>query len=213
MKTRYFIAPIGSPLHIELDRLSKVRKAAAAKIRAFLKAEGCSQIYGTSPETYLFDFQTMDQVDLVKWAKVEVRRRGFKTIYFRPKRNTPEGKALAARINALPQCPALGSALNVIPGLREGTPMAMDGSHVYFPTLRYYNPKSKLAVVTVPVIEVEAKTLAAYAKQAASKKRHSWNTYMDAALWQPPEWLTEAKEWEVLKAIDEDGDATGVQHG
>lgn len=206
MKHRLLIADPGSPLHVEVERLTTERRKASMALRAFLKAEGCSNMRGNSPATYLFDFKSLDDVDPQKWSQVR-RRTGLRSweILFRPRRNTAGGKILSERIKALPKFPAIESAINLVPGLHHQTPMVFTGTHCYSPFIRYYNPKSGLLVVSVPKPEVDAKELQAYSRQAASKKRKTWDANMDAALWAPPAWLREVKEWEALQAIDQDG--------
>jgi len=205
MKHRLFIARSDSPLHAEIARLTSDRRKAIKVLRAFMKSEGCSDMYGTSPATYQFDFKSMADVDQRKWTQVKRRTnpRGWE-ILFRPKRNTPEGKELLARVKALPNCPSIESAINIVPGLRHRSPMFFDGSYGYYAFIRHYSHRTGLLVVSVPSPEVDAKKLSAYAKQAASSKRTRWDDCMDAALWSPPEWLSQVKEWEALRAIEQD---------
>lgn len=214
MTPRFYLAQVGSPLHAELVRIETARRAAARKLKAFSRQEGCSDLYGSEPANYLFDFKTMDQVDGAKWAKVTRRLgRGRTQILFRPKLNTPEGKALAQRVKALPACPGFEDAINIIPGLHCHSPRVFTGGRAYFAHIRYYSHSSGLLIVSVPFPEVDAKTLAAYVKQAKSNKRHSLDGDMDAALWTPPDWLTELKEWQALQLIDQDVAGVEVAHG
>nr|WP_162486479.1 hypothetical protein [Stenotrophomonas acidaminiphila] len=206
MKHRLFIANPGSPLHAEVTRLTIERRKAIATLRAFMKAEGCSNMFGASPASYLFDFKSMDKVDLRKWTAIKVRT-GMRstTTRFRPRRNSPEGKLLQERVKALPACPSVDTAIEVVPGLHFETPMAFDDTHGYRAFIRYYNGSSGLLVVSVPTPAVNAKQLQAYDRQRKSKKPKSWDINMETALWSPPEWLRQVKEWEALQAIEQDG--------
>ncbi len=208
MKHRFFRAAANSPLHAEIARITEQCRSAHAELKAFLEAEGCCDLYGSSPADYRFDFKTTAEADPKKWAQ-EKRRvgRGITEILFRPKRNTPEGKALAQRIKALPECPQVESAISVVPGLHYRSPMVLDGMSCYSAFIRYFAQASGLLIVAVPSPDVEPAKLAAYAEQANSQNRTEYNGNMDTALWQPPAWLTEMKEWEALQAIDQDGEA------
>ncbi|ALJ29762.1 hypothetical protein AOT14_34230 [Stenotrophomonas acidaminiphila] len=83
--------------------------------------------------------------------------------------------------------------------------MAFDDTHGYRAFIRYYNGSSGLLVVSVPTPAVNAKQLQAYDRQRKSKKPKSWDINMETALWSPPEWLRQVKEWEALQAIEQDG--------
>ena len=91
---------------------------------AYLKvAEGCSNMRGNSPATYLFDFKSLDDVDPQKWSQVR-RRTGLRSweILFRPRRNTAGGKILSERIKALPK--EAQKAVDSLPGLSVAQKLA-----------------------------------------------------------------------------------------
>lgn len=185
---RFFIADADSPLHAEIARLADGHRAAYSVLKAFTDKHGLSAMYGTKPSEYLFDQKITNgryTYDEQKWTKVK-RPRGRWLL--RPRRNTAEGKALAEEVKALPECPTVEDAINIIPGLGR-YPMIFTDSRVYYPFLRFFDHKTGLAIVEVPSWKGE--TTVADHKQAQQ--------------WTPPPWLREVKEWEALKAIDENG--------
>jgi hypothetical protein len=200
MYHRYFKARAGSPVHKKIVELNTWREKNGKVVRAFMKKHGITQMYGTSPLNYRFDFDRASDADAQKWAKTRVVRG---TYYFVPRKNTTEGKELLAEMKALPPVPSLQDALQTIPGLQVNFPCVIDGGCGYRPFIKFWTKKSSLLIVSVPWKDVDAKKLAAYERQAKSKKRHSWDMSMDHALWQAPTWLKEIKEWEALKLIEE----------
>lgn len=183
---RYFIADADSPLHAEIDRLAKAYRKGFRAVRKFMDKHKLSATYGSTPADYRFD--PKGDFDSKKWSKVKGRRGEW---WLRPKRNTPEGKALMGELKTLPACMPVESAISIIPGLDYRMPMVFSKSTAYYPFLRYFSHQSKLCVVCVPGWEGETPMTACH--QAAQA-------------WQPPEWLREVKEGEALKAIDEDSE-------
>lgn len=204
MRHRYFIAP-NSPLTDRLKEIGAERKKAGETLLAFIKEIGASQMYGSSPESYRFDFKASSDADPAIWRKTKPYRSEY---FFVPKKNTPEGKAMAARIKALPPCPPMDDALRVVPQLPVGFPCVIENGRGYRPFIRYWNPDTETLVVSIPWRDVPAEELAEYVKQAESDERHSWSASLDYAQWQPPKWLIEVKEWEALKLIDDDAAAS-----
>lgn len=182
MKTeRFFVAGKNSPLRAELLRIANVRRKNHAALRKFMKKHGVTNAYGTEPKQYRFD---VDNADPVKWAKTKPQRGQF---FYVPKKTTPEGKALRAEVNALPDMPTLESAINIVPGLNSNFPMVFTESRAYYPFIRFHS--GDLTIVIVPTVDKKPKN----------------NVNLDAYNWTPPPWLREVKEWEALKLIDEAG--------
>lgn len=201
VRHRYFTADKGSPIHVDLARIFTERRKGSKALRAFMKRYGIASVYGTTPADFRFDFNCTGKDDFnLKWSRV----RGSRFIRYRPRRNTAEGKALAVEIGALPPMPAIDEAINVVPGLHSGFPLVFGGGKCYSAFIRYYHHDTGTLVVSVPWQDVDPKELAAYVKQAKSKRRHSWSADMDFAQWTPPDWLREIKEWEALKLIDDE---------
>lgn len=181
---RFFIATSSNtPLHTEIARRVKARRAATGTIKKFMATHDIDNMYGTKPSEYLFDPKDCNNYDKQKWSVVK-RPRGV--WYIRPRRNTPEGKALAEEVKALPEVPNIDDAITAVPGLYRH-PMVFTGTTAFYPFIRFFDHKTGLAIVEVP--SWEGKT---------SSRDHK-----AAQQWTPPSWLREVKEWEALKAIDE----------
>lgn len=184
---RFFIADgKKTPLHKEVARIVKARRAAYRTLKAFMDKHGMEAMYGDKPSAYLFDPKRSKEWDQTKWTKVK-RPRG--QWFLRPRRNTAEGKALTEEVKALPECPTVEDAIGIVPGLHRRFPMIFTDSRAYCPFIKFFDLKSGVVVIEVP--SWEGKTKVADHKQAQQ--------------WTPPPWLREVKEWEALKLIDEAG--------
>lgn len=186
---RFFIAKgKATPLHKEIARIVAARRAAYRTLKTFMDKHGLEAMYGDRPAAYMFDPKYVKGVgydyDKQKWSKVK-RPRGQWFLHAR--RNTSEGKALAEEIKQLPAFPAIEDAITVVPGLGR-SPMIFTSNRAFYPFIRYFNHKTGLVVIEVP--SWEGKTKVADPKAAQQ--------------WTPPSWLREVKQWEALKAIDED---------
>lgn len=199
IRHRFFIAKPVSPLHDRLLEIVELRREAAQAIKAFVNEIGATAVYGNTPDSYLFDFASESDVDRKTWSSTKPIRG---TYYFRPRKNTPEGKTMAARIAQLPVFPSADEALTLT-GLPVGFPCVIEGGKGYSPFIKLHT--RALTIVSTPWRDVDPAKLAAYVEQANSEKRHSWCASLDYAQWQPPAWLTEIKEWEALKIIEEVG--------
>jgi len=200
MDYRYFQVTEG-PLFDAFVKIVEQRRKAGVALRKFMKKHGISDTYGGAPAEYRFDLDDPANRDDKKWRKVKQRGGRF---FWEARKNTPEGKALAAEVAALPVYPAFNDALDVVPGLTGGMPLVIDGNAGYRAHIRFYSMRDpKVIIVAVPWKEVDAKKLAAYKKQAASKKRNHWCHELEFAQWTPPAWMVEMKEWEALRLIDE----------
>ena len=200
MRHRYFIDTCG-PLFQRMHEVVTERRAASGVLMAFAKEIGASAMYGDSPATYRFDFPRDADANPDTWCKTKPRRGVY---YYRPRRNSPSGKAMAERIKLLPACPQVDAALDVVPNLPAGFPVVIEGGMGYSPFIRFNSLRDPaVVVVAVPWRDVDPAELAAYVKQAESKKRHTWCASMDFAQWTPPDWLREVKEWEVERLIAE----------
>lgn len=196
IRHRFFKITSG-PFVDRFMELRKIREDAARVIRAFMVEVGASNCVGTSPATYQFDFKDARKVDMQAWAKTKPRRGEY---FFRPRRGTATGKALALRIKQLPESANLSDALELT-GLDYGFPVVFSGSYGYRPFIKFYSVDVPVFIVSVPWIDYPAKELAKYRKDRAARRHYSAN--LDHALWEPPEWMAEIKEWEALKLIDE----------
>ena len=197
IRHRFFMCLPGSPLHDRLIALVQERREAANVIKAFADEIGASRVYGNCPKTYLFDFPSSSAADSAVWAKTKPRRGEY---FSRPRKNTQEGKAMAARIAKLPKFPSSDEALKVT-GLPVGFPCVIDGRTGYSPFIKLHKPE--LTIVSTPWRDVDPEELAAYVEQRNSEKPNRWCASLDYAQWQPAPWMKEIKEWEALKIIQE----------
>jgi hypothetical protein len=195
-RDRYFIDR-GGPFLQALRRIREERKAASSVLLKFVEEIGASKMYGTTPASYLFDFNRDSDADPKVWSKTKPRRGEY---YFRPRRNTPEGKAMAARIKALPECPSFDDAIESIPGLRR-FPIVTEGNRWFAPYLRFMPSGDSFAIAVVPWKDYSAEEIDSYRKEREAGTHYSAS--LDFAQWTPPDWLQELKEWEALKIIDE----------
>lgn len=203
MYHRFFTVDETTPLFKEIKKLVEQRRKAHGVLNQFLKDHGIDTLYGNSPATYVVDFKSSKDVDLQTWAKTKPRRGEY---FFRPRKNTPEGKALLAKMKELPTYPDLNDALRTVPNLHHGFPCFVDGNTWYKPHLRFFSLRKGIAILSVPWRDEDQKMLAEYkAQRDGDAERSEWSAYKDYMLWTPPEWLTEVKEWEALKIIDEEG--------
>lgn len=200
-RDRYFQVDADSPFADKLREVFAQRVKSRTALNKFLKRIKATQMYGTDAANYQFDFKSDSDADPKVWAKTKPYRN---TYYFRPKKNTPEGKAMAAEIKALPAYPDPATALQTIPKLPCGFPVVIEGNTGYRPFIRFANMDKGIMIVSIPWVDVPKKELDEYIKQANSgEKRHSWCSRMDYAQWKPPSWMQELKEWEALKVIAE----------
>lgn len=198
MRHRYFIDSKG-PLFQKMLLINGEKRAAEKTLRAFVKEIGATRMYGNSPAGYVFDFATDKDADTDTWSKTKPVRGQY---FFRPRRNSTAGKAMAERIKQLPDYPSDKTAIGIVPGLSKSAPAVFEGNMAYWPFIRYFSMRDpEVIVLSVPWQDVDPKTLAAYVKQANSKKRHSWDSGLDFAQWTPPEWLREIKEWEAERLV------------
>lgn len=196
IRHRFFLITSG-PFVDRYQDLRQIRIDASVHIKAFMTEVGASQCYGTSPATYMFDFDSAAEVDMQAWAKTKPRRGEY---FFRPRRGTAVGKAIAARIKALPESPSFSDAL-ALTGLDYGFPVVIDGDSGYRPYIRFASVKTPVIfIVSVPWRDFPTTELTKYEKDRKAGTRMS--SSLDHALWAPPEWMVEIKEWEALKLID-----------
>lgn len=196
MYYRFFKATASSPLVKALTELAQANRAALPVLKEFVASIGATNMYGVSPANYRFDFHPAPDPQV--WAKTKPRRG---TYYFVPRKNTPEGKAMRERINALPAYRQANDTLSTVPGLDFNFPVIIQGSTGYMPHIRYYTPK--LAIVQLPWRDIDKAELEAYSAQRNSPDQSEWSAMKDYLLWTPPKWLRELKEWEALKVIED----------
>lgn len=195
---RFFTAGKGTPLDVALRAILKQRALAAKAVQKFARANGISNVYGNSWESYRFDLKDYKNYDAQKWRKTKPVRGQW---FFVPRLNTPEGKALAEQVKALPPFPSWNTALDAVPGLHHGFPAIIEGSTGYSPYVKFYT--KDLVLIAIPWRDEDPKKLEKYRKQHGTKGQREWSATMEYLLWTPPDWLHEIKEWEALKLIDE----------
>lgn len=200
MYHRFFVVSEGPLIEAMRSVIGQRRKSERA-IRAFMKKHGVTNVCVRDAASYRFDLKEYKNYDQSKWRKTKPVRGAY---YFVPRKNTPNGKVLAEEVKALPSHPSFNKALEVVPDLPVGFPCVIEGNTGYSPYIRFYSMRDPaLVLVSIPWKETDEKELAAYKKQAASKKRHTWSASLDYAQWTPPDWMREIKEWEALKIIDD----------
>lgn len=118
-------------------------------------------------------------------------------MYF-PRRNTPEGRELLKRIEAMPKLPLDEDVLEQM-GLHDGV-VLMDGRRGYCPTI-VGSVKLKTWFVTVPWMDMDPKKIKAYLKDNAKGRCFDANL-SHLGLWKPSENLQEIKEWEMHRDIE-----------
>lgn len=109
----------------------------------------------------------------------------------RPRRTGKEGKALNARINALPAPIPLKELFKPF-GLKDGNWLLQDGLSFHNAGLKYSG--GAYFFITVPWKDEDPEVL------AQAKPDHH-------LLWQPPSDWIEVKEWQMKKVIDENKEA------
>jgi hypothetical protein len=205
MHHKYYIVKDG-PLVERFMAIRKEREEAYGTLKSFCDEIGASSMYGDSPAAYLFDFPSDKIKGLCRetWTTTKPVRN---TYYFRPKKNTPKGKEMMARIKALPACPVEKDALKAIPGLAVDWPAVTEGHTWYSPFIRYYNLEIPIFIISVPFNDYTPEEIAEYRAEREKPKgeRSHWSGSLDHALWEAPEWMREVKEWEALKIIDDGG--------
>ena len=117
-----------------------------------------------------------------------------------PKRNTKEGRALHKRIDSIVTKP-VSSALSEV-GLRDN-PTIFDsrGGRCYYPTILVKPSDSLVVFISVPWFDCDPDKLVEYVKDREAGTRGDGN--YDALLWEPTYDMTEVKNWEVEKEIDQ----------
>ena len=190
---RYFRVTTG-PL-VEVGRaLTQRRHEAFVAMRAFRDEIGASSVVSFSNgDVAGFEFDSPPDDNL--WRQTTAHG------YFKPKSNTKAGKALKARIEALPKMPSLSLALSEV-GLCNNFPSLIDG-HKAYSSVAFGAPERGVIFVKVPWRDADPKELAEYKQQRESATRTRWSCELDHLLWTPTVDMIEVKEWEVLREIDE----------
>lgn len=191
MNHRFFRAAPGTPAFNRFQEVADIRQKASVRIKEFGDRIGARQVFGTSPKNYHFSFDTPPDRNV--WRKVRN--------HYTPRKNTPGGRELVQEINTLPSCPSWDDVFQEIPGIENRFPYVIVDSMGYTPFIRYGSLKHGLLIISVPWVEYPPEKLEAYKAERAVGDH--FDTGLEHALWTPPEWLTEIKEWEALKLIDE----------
>src|SRR5690606_29357744 len=121
--------------------------AAAPVIEAFAAEVGAKHAVGNHPDNYLFQFSRKLSKEESKDLWVRVRRPKYPQRY-RVRKNTEAGKALAARIAALPEFPDLDTALEIYPGFPG--PLFIGGRYAHSAAVCYFDKAMKVAGIVVP---------------------------------------------------------------
>lgn len=143
---RYFLCT-DSPLDAAIDAVDKQRKKAHKAVKKFMKEVGATNAYGNSPAEYKFDLQRNVKHG-PEW-KILKGSRGY--YWYVPRKNTPEGKALAERVKALPPFPTLESAIEPnVPGYGHASVLSgMSMYRDYMPLLQPESPGKWLVVIAM----------------------------------------------------------------
>lgn len=196
MHARFFIARKGSTVFSAFSEDYKQRNTARIALQAFLKDIGAESIYGTSPASYCFDFETKPDQGIwrrhVNGRQWVVRKRGA------------NAKAMQERIDALPPAPGVQDCLRALgPCLWPNAFLVSDGRLMHRPHLRFYTMREPdpLLVLEIPWRDVDPEKRAEYDKR--HDEGNAWSMDMDYLSWVPSADLEEIKEWEALKLIDE----------
>lgn len=195
MKHRFFLDHNGR-ITDKVRKLLALSDSVGQEVIAFRDSIGAARV-APSGDSYVFTFD--QKPDSRLWTS---DRGGC---YYRPRKNTTEGKELRAKVNALPRYPNLADAIGLIPGLSGSSMGVLEGNTMYRTFIRYYNLDLGVVIVSVPWPEVDEQKLADYKAQVEgpSEERTHWNHTLDHMLWTPPEWLREIKEWEALRLIED----------
>jgi hypothetical protein len=188
---RFFLVAAG-PVWDAFVAIREKRIYAQRVVVKFMKSVGAIECYGNAPANYSFDFKDAMKVDKNLWSKTKPRRGNY---YYRPNKKTIEGKALAERIKALPECPSINDALNVV-DLWGGFPVLISQERGYSPHICYYNMDAH-HLVQVPWRDVPDKEMAKY-KRDHIKGLHS-SAELDYLQWEPTKEMKPIEEWEALK--------------
>lgn len=114
-----------------------------------------------------------------------------------PKKNTKVAKAIHTKLSELPKQKPYQSALEkveIIPNF----PLIVGNGYAYYP-LFSFDEKTGQSFIKIPWdFSVTSKELEKY-----KNRDNGFDSRMDFLLWEAPEFITEVKEWEFLKAVDE----------
>lgn len=116
--------------------------------------------------------------------------------YYLPKLNYKKGKEIDAKIKALPRSASPDEALDAV-GLYRSYLVCMNRGVMYQAHL-VGRLSLGVWVVSVPWRDVPKKELDDY-----RNRKNGLDSDMEHLLWEPHESMTEIKEWEALKIIDE----------
>ncbi|MBO9493819.1 hypothetical protein J7438_06935 [Thalassotalea sp. G20_0] len=119
-----------------------------------------------------------------------------------PKKNCKEGKEIAQAIESI-KTQSVDDCLKAV-GLYSG-PRIIQGGYAYSATLVVIPSEPMELYVTVPWYDEDPEVIEQYKKDKDARKRSSMS--LDALLWKPPSEMTEVKEWEVKKVIQEWNDS------
>jgi|GEM_PF-2001274 len=175
----------------EITRIRDSRKAASETVKQFEKEIGASGTYFSTFSGDIMGFKFDERPDDQVWR----RRKGGD--FYVPRKITRVGKAMMKRIGNLPKVEPVQDALRVI-GLGR-LPVLFDNRNGYACSL--YGYLDGPMFVAVPWKDVDPEELEKY--RAYSANGNCYSSQMEHLMWIPPSELTEVKEWEALKAIDQ----------
>ena len=120
----------------------------------------------------------------------------------RPKKTTPEGKALQERIDDMPKAPSFSEVVKRVSGFRAVTMCFIEGmrAHNVAYSIRFDEPF--VCFISVPWKSVDPDDIAAYAKGELEDGGNRVDREALAFMqWEPPEYFEEVEEWQMDKEL------------
>lgn len=192
MYFRFFRVTEGELLD-ELSRLTDERNRAAEEALKLSRKLGATNFHVWS-RGGLAGFVFEKEPDQKAWCRAD-----RKTGLYWPRKNTVEGKAIWKEIKGLPPIPNVQKALAIV-GLDYSFPVICDDRNGYSPVAWGWVDKG-VVFVKVPWRDIDPAEMEEY--KAARAKGTRMSCMLDHLLWEPPSYMVEIKEWEMLKETEE----------
>lgn len=188
---RYFSVPADSATGQQLQAIHETRRNYAAALQELCKEVGANSVhfYTESGAFAGFRFDEAKR-DNATWRKPDKRN------LVRPRLSSKAGKAIAARIAAIPKPVELRAMFEPV-GLGHGQMLMFEGLRMHNAGLECTHEPFVL-IVSVPWKDVDPAELEAY-RQDKSRS----DTNLSHLLWQPPADWEEVKGWQAEKLLDE----------
>lgn len=190
--TRYFRVTSG-PLMDKARELEAARQEAAEVMLAFCKEIGADNVMSYR-DGRIAGFIFKATPDQTEWK--QPNRFG----HYYPRKNTAAGREMLERINALPQCLSIETALKEVGLCPPGWPVITEGNTWRGVTLTG-RPSLGVLFVGVPWRDIDPKEMAAYKLDRDAGTRLSMT--LDHLCWEPTADMVEVKRWQVEKEIEE----------